>query len=136
MWTLVGPELAEVSLDGLCRWMLPQDLLRLESPATPKGVRLLGPHGPFLQLRDRATLVAGKARQRNVWRAGGAPGVALVDGGVVATWRPRKRGERLWVDVALWAGAPKAMRKEIAAEAQAVAVFRGCTAAEVTLREA
>jgi len=54
------------------------------------GVRFLPPYDPYLLDRDRDLLVPQRAAQRTVWRASGNPGVVLVDGEPVATWRSRK----------------------------------------------
>lgn len=45
-------------------------------------------------------------------------------------WRPRKRGKRLVVAVEPFHPLAKRVREEITMETQAMAPFRGCTAAE------
>jgi hypothetical protein len=62
-------------------------------------VRLIGSHNPYLQLRDRDVLVPDTPRQKDLWRTLGRPGAMLIDGDVVATWRPRASGRTLTIQV-------------------------------------
>lgn len=131
-WALVRDSLEEVSVGGRVRWLLREDLGAVMSPPTPIGVRLLPPHDPYLQQRDRAELVSDSRRRRQVWRPQGSPGVILVDGVIVGTWRPRKRGSRLEVSVDPFEDLSAATRHEIDAEARIVGRVRGVETVEVT----
>lgn len=134
-WRLLEEELIEVDFEGRNAWMLQRDLPRLMSPHMPEGVRFLPPHDPYLQLRDRATLIPDKALQHRVWRSVGNPGVVLVDGQLIATWRPMKKDALLRVAVELFAPAPEKICREIEAEARTLAPYRNCTSAEVEFKQ-
>ena len=123
----------EVTVDGERRWALTADADRLTAgPAT--ATRLLGPFDPYLQTRDRALLVADPARAKTLWPTLGRPGAVLVDGEVVGTWRPRKAGKRLSLQVDLWDPVTPAARAEIGEQAERLAAYRQLTlaGAEVT----
>ncbi len=51
-------------------------------PEQPGRLILLGPHDPYLDLRDRALVLEDPARQRQVWRTVSNPGAVLKDGRV------------------------------------------------------
>jgi hypothetical protein len=122
--------IAGVSVDGERRWVLAADADRLTAgPATT--TRLLGPFDPYLQTRDRPLLVADPARAKALWPTLGRPGAVLVDGEVVGTWRPRKAGKRLKVQVELWDPVPPAAREEISAQAERLATYRQLALADV-----
>ncbi len=120
----------EVSVDGERRWALAADVDRLTAgPATT--TRLLGPFDPYLQTRDRALLVADPTRAKVLWPTLGRPGGVLVDGEVVGTWRPRKSGKRLSLQVALWDPVPPAAREAVDEQAERLAAYRRLALARV-----
>ncbi len=127
-WRLIADEIEPVQFAGREAWILTEDRDSLKAAPDPHGVRLLPPRDPYIQLRDRETVVAGK-HHREIWRTVGEPGTVLADGRIVATWRARKKGRRLTVTLqplkALGA------RQQIAGEAQRVAVPKGCSDADV-----
>ena len=117
----------EVQVDGERRWLLAADVDRLGAgPA--RTTRLLGPFDPYLQTRDRALLVPDQARAADLWRVLGRPGAVLVDGEVAGTWRPRKTGRRLTVQVDPWRDVPA---PALEAEAERLAAVRGAELAGV-----
>lgn len=97
MWFLVSDEMEE--LDGTGTWMLREDMDALDRPPAPEGTRLLPPHDPYLQMRDRELLVPDRGLHRLVWRAAGNPGAVLHRGDIIGTWRPRKKGRVLSLEV-------------------------------------
>jgi len=60
-------------------WILTEDLDRLRSAPPASGVRLLPPRDPYMEMRDRDTIID-PTNRRQVWRALGQPGTVLVDG--------------------------------------------------------
>jgi hypothetical protein len=123
-----------VDVEGGTRWWLDPGEGQREGPRAgrhegprdaPNGVRLLGPFDPFLQARDRSTLVADPSRVKTLWPTLGRPGAVLVDGDVAGTWRPRKSGAQLGVEVELWAAAPAAVRSGLEEQAERLAACRG-----------
>ena len=120
----------EVSVDGERRWLLADDTDRAAAGPV-RTTRLLGPFDPLLQGRDRALLVPDRAHAKDLWRTLGRPGGVLVDGAVAGTWRPRKAGKRLGLQVELWRAVPAATREEIGAQAERLAACRGATLGSV-----
>lgn len=88
-------------------------------------VRLAGPQDPYVQLRDRDTLVAHEARRKEMWRIIGRPGAVLADGDLVGTWRPRTSGRTLTITVEPWTKLSRQVRAAIEEEAQRLADHRG-----------
>lgn len=110
------------------RFMLSSDLDEVtDAHRAPGTLRLLGPYDPYLQLRDRDTLVAEQPRTKDLWRALGRPGAVAVDGEVVGTWRPRASGGRLSLAVELWEPEPPRLHRALQEQAERFAAFRGLT---------
>ena len=121
----------------------PDDAVRVEitdaDPGARPGtgapvVRLVGPYDLYLQLRDRATLVADAARAKDLWRVLGRPGAVLADGEVVGTWRPRASGRRLTVLTDPWVPWDAGLTDAVAEQAERLRAFRD--AASVTVSSA
>ncbi len=133
LWQMVQAELTEIHQGRRQTWLLTADLPLYLNPPEPAAVRLLPAGDPFLQMRDKATLLPVVEQQRRLWRTVGSPGAVLVQGEVIGTWRSRKLGQRLEVTVDCFAALPSpAVSEVIEAEAVSLAPFRGCTGA--TLR--
>ncbi|GGM60186.1 DNA glycosylase AlkZ-like family protein [Dactylosporangium sucinum] len=120
-------DLAEVSVGegGRKAWLPAEDLDALRAAEPVAGVRLLPPSDPFLQARDRSVLTPEKAREKEVWRMLGNPGVLLHDGDLAGTWRGTVRKGRLEVALTPWGRLSTATRSAVEAEAQTIAVVRG-----------
>ncbi|SDC08702.1 DNA glycosylase AlkZ-like family protein [Actinokineospora iranica] len=130
----VWPEgLVEVRVDGKPCYLAEEDVPALLGAPPADLVRLLPPHDPLLQLRDRDLLVPDEARRKRVWRMIGNPGALLVGGEVAGTWRTKTAGRALAVTVEPFARLASAARKAVEDEAQRVAVARGHTEARVTI---
>ena len=130
-WALVEDELTRVD-DGRTAWVLTADLDALTSSRMPTGLRLLPPHDPYTQQRDRATIVD-PAHHREVWMPVGDPGAVLADGRVVGTWRPRRSGRRLTLTVRTFASPPALDASLLRDEAEHVAALRGASAVDVVV---
>lgn len=128
-WSLIEDELTPVAYDGRS-WMLTRDLEALRSAPTPRGVRLLPPRDPYTLVRDRTTLVA-KQYQRDVWKAIGPPGTVLVDGAILGTWRPRKKGRRLTIAVTPFTTLPSRHEAAVRDEADQLGPLRDATSVAV-----
>nr|CAA9353667.1 MAG: FIG00816115: hypothetical protein [uncultured Nocardioidaceae bacterium] len=125
----VAVEVPELSATGRGEpaFALSGDLesLTADEPGRAGTVRLLGPFDPYLQLRDRATLVADPARAKDLWRALGRPGAVVVDGEIVGTWRPRASGHRLGLAIDHWDRHDAGLDTAVAEQAERFARFRG-----------
>jgi hypothetical protein len=114
-----------VQVDG--GWVLAADVDALTAPVPPPvgDLRLLGAFDPWLQLRDRETLVADPARRKDLWRNLGRPGAVVVDGEVVGTWRPRSAGKKLTLHVDHWGTVDRSLDAAVREQAELLATHRG-----------
>jgi len=113
----------EVSVDGDARFALADDLEVLSRPPRVAGVvRLLSPFDPFLQTRDRSTVVPDEARRQELWRTLGRPGAVLVGHEIAGAWRPRQSGRTLRLAIDAWTELP-----DLSLEAERLAAYRGVT---------
>src|SRR5918995_854717 len=129
------PELVEVKLDGVVGWMLSDDLAAIDDPPMAAGARLLPTGDPFLAQRDRSTLLPDRAAQRAVWRPSGSPGLVLLTGRPMATWRARVAAGRLDVAVEPFTKLSDRQRWAVEQEAAVIAPFRGRELASVTFTD-
>lgn len=117
----------EVHVDGERRWLLRDDV-GLLGPA-PELVRLLGPYDLYLQaVKDRELLLADPARRKGLFPVIGRPGAVLSGGEVVGTWRPRKTGKRLRLELDLCGEVDRDALQE---QAERLAEHRGARLEEV-----
>lgn len=121
-WDLLEGELTGVRF-GRKTWMLGDDLAALRSARMPRGVRLLPPRDPYTQARDRETIVD-RSHHSAVWKTVGEPGVVLLDGRIVGTWRGRKSGQSLTVTISSFARVRSEAKKALIAEAEAIGSLR------------
>lgn len=129
-WEMVASELSEVSYEGRRQFVLSGDKRRLASAKPARGIRLLPPYEPWLQQRDRATVVPDKSLHKRIWKATGNPGVVLLNGEVVALWRQKKNGRVLQLTVEDLGDVVDL--DPIRTEAEPYAAFRGCSKTVVT----
>jgi hypothetical protein len=122
--------LAEVSVDGRKAWLPEASLDALHGAPAAKGVRLLPPSDPYLQMRDRDLLVPDAAHRKALWTILASPGALVVDGEVAGTWRAKGKG-RLVVTVTPFAPLPAKVRAAVDDEAARVAAVRGAASFEV-----
>ncbi|MFJ9388442.1 winged helix DNA-binding domain-containing protein [Nocardioides sp. NPDC101246] len=128
-WSQLENELAEVEFGGTA-WVLETELDALRTARMPTGVRLLPPRDPYTQLRDRDTIVE-TAHHRDVWRTVGDPGTMLVDGEIVGTWRARKNGRRLRVDLKAFEALSRRHQDALVTEAEHIASLRDASSVSV-----
>ncbi|HEX6326541.1 MAG TPA: winged helix DNA-binding domain-containing protein [Jiangellaceae bacterium] len=129
-FSLIEEELTELTVNGTHAWLLARDEQAFCSPPQPDGTRLLPVQDPFLQQRDRATLVQDEPARRKLWRPVRGPGGVLAGGQIVGTWRIRAKGSRLEVSVEPFGALSPPTRDAIEAEAQRIAPFRDDRAVE------
>ncbi len=128
---LIEGELIEVKIAGKKALLLAADDQALDSPPETKGVRLLPVQDPYLQQRDRATLLPDQTARGRLWQAVRGPGALLVDGAVIGTWRGRVKGDRWEVEIEPFGRRPTRVMDAIVQEAEAMAQFKGCSSARV-----
>ncbi|MFI7540078.1 DNA glycosylase AlkZ-like family protein [Actinoplanes sp. NPDC049599] len=126
-------DLAEVRIDGRRAWLPAAAVGELSSAEAAPGVRLVPAMDPLLQARDRDVLVPEKARQKEIWKLLGNPGVLLVDGEIAGVWRAKLAGKhRVDLTVTPFEGLTAKARKAVEAEAAVVARARDAVDATVT----
>jgi hypothetical protein len=123
LWRALGDELVPVDVDGRRRWIPAGQASAVAAAEPARMVRLLPSRDPYL-LGERDLVVPDGTAARQVWRAIGAPGVLLVDGEVLGTWRQRLSGRRLDLDVRLFGRLAAARRTELNRQAERVAAVR------------
>ena len=128
---LIEGELTEVRMAGKKALLLAGDELALDSPPEAKGVRLLPVQDPYLQQRDRATLLPDQTARRRLWQAVRGPGALLLDGAVTGTWRGRVKGDRWEVELEPFGRLSAKVRDAISDEVEVMATFKGCSSAVV-----
>jgi hypothetical protein len=132
-FALIEEELVDVTVHSGKGWLLRRDEKAFSSPPEPPGVRLLPGQDPYLQQRDRATVLPREGDRRRLWKATRGPGAVLIDGEIVATWRARTKGTRLEVTIEPFGRLARAAREAISVEGDAIAPFRGAESVAVTV---
>ena len=128
---LIDSEVEEVGLGRAKAMLLARDRKALASPPEPTGVRLLPVGDPYLQQRDRATVVPDEVRRRRLWQPTRGPGGLLVDGEIVGVWRSRASAKRLDIAVEPFNRLTRKVRGEIQNEADRVASIRSSASVDV-----
>lgn len=118
LWDEVERELVE--RDG--GFLLREDEGELDSPPAARGVRLLPPGDPYLQLPNRPLLAPDPELRKRLFRPVASPGAVLHDGRLAGLWRATKT--KITVEPL-----EKVPRAALAQEAQRVAELRGTPAA-------
>jgi len=128
-WSPIEDGLEPVEYRGTS-WILTEDLSALRSATVPDVVRLLPPHDPYTQMRDRDT-IADPQHHRDVWKPVGEPGAVLVNGRIAGTWRARKSGRRLSVAIRTFGPQPAHVGTSLQDEAEQIGRLRGASSVTV-----
>ena len=128
---LIEAELTEVTMAGKKGLLMAADDQALGSPPETTGIRLLPVQDPYLQQRDRATLLPDQTARRRLWQAIRGPGALLVDGVVTGTWRGRVKGDRWEVAIEPFGRLEAKVRDAISDEAEIMAPLKGCSSTGV-----
>lgn len=135
LWQTAAAEMEPVRVAGRTRYVLAEDLEALRAAgADADAWRLLGPHDPYLDFRDRALLLEDVKRQRAVWQTVSNPGVLLRGGRVAGVWRQKLQKTSVAVEMTLFESADAAARERLEAEAAQYAAFRGVSLRACTFR--
>lgn len=90
-----------------------------------RSARLLPARDPWLSGSDRAWMLGDDVDRRSqVFRAIGAPGVVLVDGEIVGTWKQRKERNRLSIEIDRWHPGREDEAEQLAGDAKTIAATR------------
>ena len=124
LWAGVAEELEPVELEGKRRWILSEDRDTLLQGEEGKRLLLLGPHDPYLDLRDRETILPQTSLQRLIWKTVGNPGAVLLGGRVVGFWTSRTQGDRLELSITLFELLSPAQCAQLEELGESYAAFR------------
>ena len=126
IWHSVEDEIEPVLLDDKRRYILAQDQAALAVPADDAGtIRLLGPHDPYLDARDRELLLPDAAQRRQIWKTVSNPGVILKDGKIAGQWTAKSQSHQMSATYSLFEPCSTAQIAAIQQEIEAYASFRG-----------
>ncbi len=127
LWQQIEEELEPVTAAGKKAFILQSDRESFRCADTEEALLLLGPHDPYLDIRDRAILLEDTAAQRQVWRTVGNPGVVLKGGKIIGIWKTRTQREKLSVTTTLWEPLSTPEQRELERQMEGYASFRGLT---------
>lgn len=125
LWQQIEEELEPVTAAGKKAFILQSDRESFRRADTEESLLLLGPHDPYLDIRDRAILLEDTAAQRQVWRTVGNPGVVLKGGKIIGIWKTRTQRENLSVSTTLWQPLSAPEQRELERQMEGYASFRG-----------
>ena len=125
LWQQIEEELEPVTAAGKKAFILQADRESFRRADTEESLLLLGPHDPYLDIRDRAILLEDTAAQRQVWRTVGNPGVILKGGKIIGIWKTRTQRENLSVSTTLWEPLSAPEQRELERQMEGYASFRG-----------
>lgn len=125
LWQQIEEELEPVTAAGKKAFILQSDRESFRRADTEEALLLLGPHDPYLDIRDRAILLEDTAAQRQVWRTVGNPGVVLKGGKIIGIWKTRTQREKLSVSTTLWEPLSAPEQRELERQMEGYASFRG-----------
>ena len=125
LWGLIAGELLPVCVEGKTRYLLQEDGERLcHAEADPQQLLLLGAHDPYLDLRDRAVILADQSLQRLAFKTVANPGAILRGGRIIGIWTTRTQSARLRIKLTLWETASSPELARLKALAEEYAAFR------------
>ena len=122
-------ELVEVEVEGRPAFALEREIDALTTRQRPRGVRLLPAFDPYvIGPRPREAVVPTACIPQVFRPQGRVRPVVLVDGRAAGVWSHELRGQRVRVDVKLFAELGRQLRKTLAEEVEQLAAFLGGTA--------
>jgi len=127
----LADELVAVRVEGADGRVLAGDAAVLDEVAAPLGVRLLPPHDAYLASPDRRVIVPEANRHKALWKAAGNPGAVLVDGEIAGSWRPRKSGRKLELEVFQFRTLPVSAKSKVEIAAARLGAFKGAQVTSV-----
>ena len=123
-WGAVQEELEPVEAAGKRRWALSGELDALAHGEEGDRLLLLGPHDPYLDLRDRELILPDQRLQRLVWKTVGNPGAVLLGGRVAGLWTARMRDRGADLSVQLLEPLSAGQRRRLEEKLEAFAAFQ------------
>ena len=122
LWEKAADGLEEVELGKGVAYAAKGDLKQLDSPPSARGVRLIPPGDPYLQLPNRPLLAPHAALKKRLFRPVASPGAVLKDGRLVGLWRAKAKGKKVEVAIEKLG---RISREDVEEEAERIAALRG-----------
>lgn len=125
LWNTISDEMVSVQARGKDCHMLSADMdsLRRAEGGEEKPM-LLGPHDPYLDMKDRDVILDDAVLQKAVWKFVGNPGVVLKGGRIIGIWKTKTLKDKLDVSIVLWEAAPPSEQRLLKTLAEEYAAFR------------
>jgi len=124
MWATVSDEIEPVRTWERQAFILSEDKnLLISPPSLPRELILLGGHDPYLDQRDRFSLLGDKTLQKQVWKTTTNPGVILKYGEIIGIWTSQRKNKGIGISLTLWRDA-SATRRKLSDLAQEYAAFQ------------
>lgn len=126
LWHTISDEMEPVTAGKKAASILSADrdsLLRSEKSGDR--LILLGPHDPYLDIKDRQVLLEDKGLQKLVWKTVGNPGVVLKGGRAAGIWKAKTQKDKVEISIRLFEAFRAAEKKAIERLAGEYADFRG-----------
>lgn len=137
LWREVSDEIEPVQVQGKTRYILTDDMDALTSArCDDERLMLLGAHDPYLDLKDRGTILEDKSRHKSVWKYVANPGAVLRGGRVIGTWKAKSLKDRMDIAIKLWEPVSSAQGKLLAGLADEYAAFRSLGMRSCTIEDA
>ncbi len=125
LWDQISQEIYPVQVMEKKCWILAEDKEKLLCPPQPgESLLLLGPHDPYLDIRDKKLLLENQSLQRKVWTTVSNPGVILKDGHIAGIWKPKTLKKSLQLSMELYETFSSREKEKLAQLAEAYASFR------------
>lgn len=103
LWNSLAEERIKVSANGRQAFMLAEDLADIMKPLQlEREYLLLGGHDPYLDQRDRLTLLPDKRRHAKIWQLVSNPGAIVYHGEIIGYWTSRKQNQGMMIQMQVW----------------------------------
>ena len=115
----------QVSVNGKIRYMLSMDIdCLIHSKTNDRQILLLGAHDPYLELKDRPTILPDPALHKIVWKTVGNPGAVLKDGRIVGIWKAKTIKDKLDIIITLFEEIQQSEKQTMSDRAEEYTLFR------------
>jgi hypothetical protein len=135
MWATVSDEIEPVRTWERQAFILSEDKnLLISPPSLPRELILLGGHDPYLDQRDRFSLLGDKTLQKQVWKTTTNPGVILKYGEIIGIWTSQRKNKGIGISLTLWRDA-SATRRKLSDLAEEYAAFQQQNLTKIELNQ-
>lgn len=134
LWNLVSDEMIPVEFHGKTKYLLQEDLEVIQSTTMEESkISLIHAHDPYLDLRDRTTILNEERLHCKVWKMVGNPNVLLRAGKIIGIWTSRTLNNKISVSLTHWEDLQASEIKEINKLLNDYANFRSLEVKRITI---